>query len=194
MRPALHYVLYRLRLAGAETQTTEAESDCIAHHARNRATAAEIGVWHGVTTCRIARALEPGGVLFAIDSYAPGRLGFSFQERIARRQTRHLSNRIRFVSATSATASVQLGETLGSTFDFVFLDGDHSYHGLAADWQAWSGLLSRGGVIALHDSRSTPARNIDDAGSVIFTGEVVLHDPRFEVLEQVESLTVMRRR
>jgi predicted O-methyltransferase YrrM len=187
-------VLYRLRLARAETQTTESERDCIAHYARNQATAAEIGVWHGVTTCRIARALQGGGVVFAIDSYAPGRFGFSFQERIAHRETRDLRDRIRFVPTTSAIASVQLGERLGSTFDFVFIDGDHSYDGLASDWQAWSCLLAPGGLIALHDSRSTPTRNIDDAGSVVFTREVVLHDPRFELVEQVDSLTVMRRR
>jgi hypothetical protein len=46
----------------------------------------------------------------------------------------------------------------------------------------------------LHDSRSTPDNNIDDAGSVLFTREVIRNDPRFEVIEAVDTLTVVRRR
>jgi hypothetical protein len=49
-------------------------------------------------------------------------------------------------------------------------------------------------VICLHDSRSTPERRIDGAGSVRATSEVVLTDPAFELVEQVDSLTIVRRR
>ncbi len=77
--------------------------------------------------------------------------------------------------------------------DFVFIDGDHSYDGLRGDWEAWSPLIAPGGCVALHDSRSTPNNNIDDAGSVHFTRDVILNDPRFEVVDVVDSLTVMRR-
>jgi len=194
MRPAVHYALYQLRLARAETQTTAAERDCIARHAQGLGVAAEIGVWHGVTTCRIASELHPAGVVYAVDNYRPGRFGFNYQERIAYRETRRFSDRIRFVLASSQVASVRLGEKLGSTFEFVFIDGDHSYRGIETDWRSWSVLLAPGGVIALHDSRSTPSRPIGNAGSVLFTREVILEDPRFELLDQVDSLSVLRRR
>jgi len=192
VRPAIHYVLYQFGLSRAETQTTSAERDCIASYAGGKKIAAEIGVWHGVTTCRIARELQPTGVLYAIDCYAPGRFGFNYQEHIAHREARCFGDRIRFILATSEVASLDLGQKLGSTFDFVFIDGDHSYRGLQTDWGAWSGLIASGGVVALHDSRSTPERNIDDAGSVIFTREVILNDVRFELQEQVDSLSVLR--
>jgi hypothetical protein len=77
--------------------------------------------------------------------------------------------------------------------DFAFIDGDHSYEGLRGDWEAWSALVAEGGVVALHDSRSCDARRIDDAGSVRFTAEVIARDSRFEVLEEVDTLTVLRR-
>ena len=50
-----------------------------------------------------------------------------------------------------------------------------------------------GGIVCLHDSHPTPARPIHDAGSVRFTDEVILPDPRYQVVEVVETLTVLRR-
>ena len=47
------------------------------------------------------------------------------------------------------------------------------------------------GVVALHDSRSTPGNA--DLDSVRFTTDVVRQDPRFEVIDEVDSLTVLRR-
>jgi hypothetical protein len=54
-------------------------------------------------------------------------------------------------------------------------------------------MLARGGVIALHDSRSTPERRIDEAGSVRFPSEVILRDPGYTLAGAVDSLTVARR-
>jgi len=76
----------------------------------------------------------------------------------------------------------------------VFIDGDHSEAGLLADWNAWSRLIEDGGIVALHDSRSTPTRPIDDAGSVKVTNRIILRDERFETVDAVDSLTVLRRR
>ena len=41
-----------------------------------------------------------------------------------------------------------------------------------------------GGLVCLHDSRSTPDRDIENAGSVKATNEIVLKDPEFELIEQ----------
>jgi hypothetical protein len=78
--------------------------------------------------------------------------------------------------------------------DFVFIDGDHTAQGLLDDWTAWSPLVASHGIVALHDSRSTPLRRIDEAGSVKVTQEVILPDPRFRMIEAVDSLTVLQRR
>ena len=78
--------------------------------------------------------------------------------------------------------------------DFIFIDGDHGEQGLLHDWLAWNGLVQPRGIVAIHDSRSTPGRPIDDAGSVKVTNEVILRDDRFERKEVVDSLTVLSRR
>lgn len=43
-----------------------------------------------------------------------------------------------------------LGEH-GPTFDFVFIDADHSYEGCKADIEAYRGLVREGGLLAGHD-------------------------------------------
>jgi|RhiMethySRZTD1v2_1073278.scaffolds.fasta_scaffold00202_42 predicted O-methyltransferase YrrM len=190
MRVLTHYVAWRLGLAPASTQTTEAERDCLARHATGRTRVVEVGVWHGVTTKRLRAAMHPDGILTAVDPFPVGRLGFSAQQRIAEREVGSVSNgQVRWLRATGADAAV--GHAL---IDFIFIDGDHSERGLLADWRAWSPLVQPDGIVALHDSRSTPERPIDDAGSVKVTKEVILPDDRFRVVDAVDSLTVLRRK
>jgi predicted O-methyltransferase YrrM len=39
----------------------------------------------------------------------------------------------------------------GQSVDFLFIDGDHSYNGVKADFDLYAPLVRRGGMIALHD-------------------------------------------
>jgi predicted O-methyltransferase YrrM len=150
----------------------------------------EIGIWHGVTTRRLRDGMHPEGVLTAVDPFPAGRLGISLQERIARVEVdRARRGEVVWVRATGADAARAHGP-----IDFIFIDGDHSEEGLLEDWRAWSGLVERGGIVALHDSRSTDSRAIDDAGSVRVTNDVIRPDVRFTVLDEVDSLTVLERR
>ena len=84
MRVAWHLVLWSFGLAAAETQTSVAERECLAHYAAGRKRLVEVGVWHGVTTCVLRKAMASDGVLFAVDPYPVGRLGLSAQRLIAR--------------------------------------------------------------------------------------------------------------
>ena len=189
MRALPHYIAWMFGLAEAETQTTAAERDCLAHHAAGRGALVEIGVWHGVTTKRLRAAMHAQGVLSAVDPFPIGRLGFSVQQHIAHREVNSIANgQVAWLRTTGAAAARD-----HRSVDFVFIDGDHSEHGLLADWRAWSPLVEAGGIVALHDSRSTPERQIDDAGSVKVTNDVILRDTRFSVVDTVDSLTVLQR-
>jgi len=190
-----HFALWCVGLARAETQTSLAERDCISRYASRRKRLAEIGVWHAVTTRLIRSVMAPDGVLLAIDPFPVGRLGFSTQRIIAHRQLAGIRRgsvcwlRMTGVQAASARETQALAGV-----EFLFIDGDHSYDGLRDDWEASSSKVVPGGHVALHDSCSSQARNIDDAGSVLFTREVIRNDARFEVVEVVDTLTVLRRR
>jgi predicted O-methyltransferase YrrM len=195
VRVLTHFLLWSAGLARAETQTSEAERACLARHAANRRRLVEVGVWHGVTTCRLRRVMAADGVLFGVDPYPPGRLGFSAQRVIARREVSGSPRgEVRWLRLTGEEAARRLAEAGEPPVDFVFIDGEHSYDGLRRDWEAWSGLVAPGGVAALHDSCSSAERDIEDAGSVRYTREVIRRDARYEVAEVVDTLTVLRRK
>ncbi len=190
-----HFGLWCLGLAVAETQTTESERDCLERHATGKKRLVEIGVWHGVTTCRLRKAMHPEGELIGVDPYPKGRLGFSTQRFIAHREVSKIVNgNITWLRLTGVEAAKAYIETGGEKVDFVFIDGDHSYEGLRGDWESWNDLVLPFGIIALHDSRSSSIRQIDNVGSAIYTRQVILKDPGFEVVETVDSLTVLRKR
>jgi predicted O-methyltransferase YrrM len=189
-----HYLLWSVGLARPTTQTSDAERACLARHAAAKRRLAEIGVWHGVTTCILRQAMASDGVLYAVDPFPRGRLGTSFPQRIARREVdKFKRGQVVWLRLTGAQASQQVAQLEPDKFDFVFIDGDHSYHGLEEDWQGWSCRMAPGGLIALHDSRSSGVRDIESAGSVIFTREVIAKDPRFQTADAVDTLTVLRK-
>lgn len=186
-----HFLGWLAGLRSAETQTTPAERACLARHAQGRARLAEIGVWHGVNTTLFRRVMDPHGTLYAIDPFPVGRLVVSFPRIIARAEVRRVSRgTVTWLRTTGVKAAAHMHQPV----DFVFIDGDHSAEGLTGDWQAWCDLIAPGGIVALHDSRSTCARPIDGAGSVLVTNNLILRDPRFEVVETTDSLTVLTRR
>jgi predicted O-methyltransferase YrrM len=194
VRPIAHYALWLLGLTQPTTQTTNAERACLARHAAGRRRLVEIGVWHGVTTARLRSVMASNGLLLAVDPYPIGRLGFSLQQRIARSVVRRVRNgRVEWLRMTGTAAADRFAANGAGLADFVFIDGDHSYEGLRGDWEAWSSLVAPGGIVALHDSHPTPERPIHDAGSVRYTRDVVSRDRRFERINVVDSLTIMRR-
>jgi predicted O-methyltransferase YrrM len=118
----------------------------------------------------------------------------SFQRYIARSELRRVPDgEVRWIRTTGADAARSLGSELAGAVDFVFIDWDHSYDGLRADWEGWSPLVAAGGVVALHDSRSSRERQIEDAGSARYTRQVICRNPRFELADEVDTLTVVRR-
>jgi predicted O-methyltransferase YrrM len=190
----VHLILWRLGVSAAESQTTIAERDCLARYAAGRRRLAEIGVWHGVTTRRLRAAMAPDGELLAIDPYPAGWLGFSAQRYIAHHEVAGVKNgRVRWIRATGVETARRMAAAREAPVDFLFIDGDHTYEGLRGDWEGWSDLVAPNGLVALHDSRSTPARNIEGAGSVRYTNKVILRDGRFVSADAVDSLTVLRR-
>lgn len=193
MRAMTHFALWCCGLVRVDGRTTIAERNCLLRHATGKRRLVEIGVEHGGTTRCLRSVMAPDGVLFAIDPYQPGRLGFSANFTIAKREAGRVQRgTVRWLRTTGAAAGRLYGTSGEPPIDFAFIDGDHSYEGLRADWEAWSHLVEPGGIIALHDSHSEADHPLL-FGSVAFTTEVVLKDAEFELVQTVDSLTVVRR-
>jgi predicted O-methyltransferase YrrM len=194
-KPAVYYALYRLGLQPPLTQTTEAEQDCLARNATQRKRLVEIGVWHGVNTRALRKVMADDGVLYAVDPFLRGRFGIKWEKLIAHREVSYESKgRIRWLEDFSENAHKEFLRICPDPVDFLFIDGDHSYKGVSTDWMLWSPLVAENGVVALHDSRSHPGRQIDSCGAVRFTNEVIHHDQRFELINETDSVSVFRRR
>ncbi len=185
---AARWLAYCAGLRPADTQVTPAERACLAKHAAGRRSLVEIGVMHGVNTSLLRSVMDPSGTITGIDPHPRGRLGVSFERWVAVQEiSRHQRGRAVLLRRRSHEAAAGWSTPI----DFLFIDGDHSWAGIDQDWRSWSGHVVSGGVVALHDSRSLPG--IPELDSVRYTSEVILPDPRFRLIDAVESLSVLER-
>lgn len=115
----------------------------------------EIGTMHGGTLWAWCQLASSDALLVSID-LPGGAFGGGYSDADAERlagyprpgQTLEL---IRADSHDPATFT-QLGELLGSRqIDLLFIDADHSYDGVARDYEMYAPLVRPGGLIAFHD-------------------------------------------
>lgn len=189
----LHFIGCYAGFDKPHSQTTEHEKKVISKYAANSKAAVEIGVYEGVNTVNIAKEISSNATLYAIDPFVKGRLGICYYEKIAKLQVKKnaLGSKIKFISAFSAAAAPQVPAQV----DFIFIDGDHSIEGIKKDWELYAGKVQPGGYMLLHDTR-VPAHDpaVAALGSHQYFESVIKSDPRFEVIDAVDSLTVLKRK
>ncbi|MBL7703049.1 MAG: class I SAM-dependent methyltransferase [Ferruginibacter sp.] len=188
----IHYVKYFLGMDKPETQTTAKERGAIKKYAAGSRHAVEIGVFEGVNTVTIAAAMHPEGKLIGIDPFFKGRLGICYHEKIARKgiSKAKLNEKVKLLPVFSYDAVHEIPGDI----DFIFIDGDHSYDGFTRDWNDWSGKVKTGGIIALHDTAEPPHdSSVKELGSYKYFNDQVRSDKRFEIIETVDSLNVLKR-
>lgn len=189
----LHLVKIFFYLSSPRTQTSEKERNLISKYAIDKEIAIEIGVYEGVNTVTIAKALKSGGRVYGIDPFFKGRIGISYSKLIAkillaRTQVNH---KVTLIEKLSFDASGSVPEKVG----FIFIDGDHSYGGIEKDWKIFSEKIVPGGYVLLHDTL-VPEWDKDRAslGSVKYYADVISKDERFEFIESIDSTTALRRK
>jgi predicted O-methyltransferase YrrM len=175
-------------VVNAYSQTHPEERACLCRHIAKAKAAVEIGTFMGLTAAEMAHALPADATLYCVDPY-PG--GGEPLQQIALRQIARAgaSSKVRMVRADSAGAVA----SLPTQVDFFFVDGDHSYEGLAADWKIVRKLLKPGGIAAFHDVITVHGSGAYSHGSVKFFDEIIANDPGFKRLEAIHSLAVMQR-
>ena len=115
----------------------------------------EIGTCKGGTLYLWTRAAQPDATIVSVDlrsgkvSGSYSRLRTPIYRRFARRQQRlHLVRADSHQMDTLERVKQLFG---GSEIDFLFIDGDHTYEGVKRDWEMYSTLVRKGGIIAFHD-------------------------------------------
>lgn len=61
---------------------------------------------------------------------------------------------------------VEMARELGP-YDFVFIDGDHTYEAIRSDVDSYGGMLADGGVLALHDILPRPGYGVSEVWAEI---------------------------
>jgi predicted O-methyltransferase YrrM len=197
-RPSFEFLRYLLRQRGPASSLTAAERDLLGKLALGNGCVVEVGVFEGATSAVLANALAADGCLWLIDPFyrdtRPERLfRLSFSNHIASRSVRPWRSRVRFVKEASVTAAAQV--KLNCPADLIFIDADHSYPAVRADFTAWSPLLSIGGLLAFHDSRMCAARPdlVKSDGPVQLVDEILRGEHgNWELATAVDSISVLR--
>jgi predicted O-methyltransferase YrrM len=115
----------------------------------------EIGTASGGTLFLLTRAAAPDALLVSLD-LPGGRFGGGYQawRKPLYRSFATADQHIRLLRGNShdPAMAAKLHRILaGRPVDFLFIDGDHSYAGVKADFQAYAPLVRPGGLVGFHD-------------------------------------------
>jgi len=182
-----------LGIVGAKAQHTKGEADALRRWASGRSAIVEIGVAEGASAAVLLSSMSSGGNLWLVDPFHLSRNPlFNTGQWAARRtvagESGSTDTKIHFVQMHSEKAVRGWSHPL----DLLFIDGDHSYDSVLADWNAWSPFLVSDGLVAFHDAVRVlghpdgPARVVDD----LFRGRPL---PGWTIVEEIDSLVVVCR-
>lgn len=149
---------------------SKAQLDWLARQGASARLAIEVGSFRGRSATAITLRLH--GRLYCVDSWAGNRADeyARFRKNL---RAKIAAGVVIPVRTDSPEAAPVLLKEHGPTFDFVFIDGDHSYEGCAADIAAYRPLLRVGGVLAGHDygaKHPGVVQAVDEALGVVKVG------------------------
>jgi predicted O-methyltransferase YrrM len=148
----------------------------------------EVGAAGGGTAFLFAHAATPDATVVSVDITFGGARRAAVGRFARRGQTLICVEGDSHDAATLAAVRDALG---GRALDLLYLDGDHSYAGVAADFRMYAPLVRTSGLVVFHDivpdyrTRYGVATRSDTGGVPQFWGE--LKAAGFEVEEIVED-------
>jgi cephalosporin hydroxylase len=149
-------------------------------------TLVEIGTNRGGTFFILCQLASPDAHVVSLDlpgaRFSSGSM--SLFERLLIRRMPQLGQKASFIRADShdpRTVGKLRDVVRGQMVDLLFIDGDHTYEGVRKDFEMYSPLVRRGGVIALHDI----AKHSVEAGCEVdrFWNEIRLRYRAMEIVE-----------
>jgi cephalosporin hydroxylase len=127
----------------------------------------EIGSESGGTLYLWAKLAKLGGLKISLDKPdgTSGSWLYREPEALAKRTKlfESFAPRVKVVTGDSHSEEIkaQVANILGNEkLDFLFIDGDHSYEGVKADWEMYREFVRPGGIVAFHDINQGEYMNI----------------------------------
>lgn len=122
--------------------------------AKNREHVLEIGSYVGASTCCFGAALNgaDSGRIICVDTWNNDAMTEgnrdTWQEFLD--NTKSYKDHIVPIRGYSTDVVCEVAANTGF-IDLLFIDGDHTYEGVKADWEAYKVFLRSGSVVVLHD-------------------------------------------
>lgn len=145
------------QLSQGEYISGQGVADIVNQHFTDETVGCEIGVCLGVTSEYYMKTIPSLKKLYCVDNY-PEYVdwnGFVFDrekqdamKNHAYQRLERFKDKIEFVYEYSYEFAKTVNE---KTFDFIFIDGNHSYEGALRDFEAYYPLVKDNGIFAGHD-------------------------------------------
>ncbi len=158
----------------------------------------EIGVYEGSSAVALCRLLGPGAELHLVDPFGhhPDALpsGWGATEWATRRAVGRAARR-----GTEVHWHVALSERVAAGWsgevDLVFIDGDHSEHGVELDWNAWRPFVAVGGRVVFHDARADQVGGRGLPGPTAVVARFIRSgaSPGWEIDDEADRTVAVRR-
>ena len=125
---------------------------------KRKGTIVELGSWIGGGALMMAPHLKHKKSYHAVDTFNAHQMPDKYiRERLEGRP--HLDVFMDNIEPVKEKVVVHQGLTNDvvltwpedKKIDFLFIDADHSYEAVSADWKNWSPYVRKGGIIAFHD-------------------------------------------
>lgn len=121
---------------------------------KNKSIVIEIGSYIGASACCFGAAMKEFGTgkLFCIDTWKNDAMSEGNWDTYAEfsKNTVNFSKFITPIRGFSTEVVEQVANQT-TTLDLLFIDGDHSYEGVKADWEAYQHFLKPGSIVIFHD-------------------------------------------
>lgn len=150
----------------------------------------EIGAFKGGTLFLFCQVATSNAQIVSIDIDYPEKKRRPFRQFAQRGQRVHC---LEADSQNTETVEIVRKYLSGHLFDFLFIDGDHSYQGVKADFELYSPLVRYGGLIAFHDivpdhNRRFGVQTSNHTGEVpVFWNEIKQRFNHWELIEDPEQ-------
>jgi predicted O-methyltransferase YrrM len=109
----------------------------------------EVGTHRGGTLFLFARVSSPDAMVVSVD--LPGVYDWRIPLYKSFATQNQRVNVVRGDSHDFSTPKMVEQVLAGRKLDFLFVDGDHSYKGVKADFEMYAPLVKKGGIVAFHD-------------------------------------------
>ena len=185
------------------TMHSKAEAELLRTLARGSRRVVEIGVYEGSSAVVLCETLAPDAELHLVDPFGHHATalpaGWGATERATRRVVARAARRAPGGGPQvhwHIGYSADVASSWEGPVDLVFIDGDHSEDGVAADWEQWRPFIVTGGIAVFHDARAGRPGGTGLPGPTAVVDRLFRSDPPlgWEITHETDGAVAVTRR